>query len=290
MKKDLVLTRSIRNLKGDSHPLLAEASDGLAYVVKFRDSPRGPNRLFNESMGTELYRACGLTVPSWKQLLVTDEFLNRNPDCWKGRQGNGIRPEAGWCFGSQFLGAEDGQLLEILPETSFWRIRKPENFWLSWLIDVCAWQTENRQVVFRGGTGVCLDPYFVDHDHLFGGGNGECRPGLIDSRYLDARIYGEVSSEQLSTIPGSLRALQAERLWGRIRELPEDWKTESALAAFSQCIDRLTDIELLQNILHEIVDIQRRSSAHEQREHSDQRKPPSAVLYHGVPAKRVGAC
>src|ERR1039457_415092 len=109
------VTRYIRNFHGGSQPILAQASDGLQYVVKFNNNLQGPNVPFNESVGSELYRACGLAVPSWKPLLVSDTFLDQNPDCWMQTPEGRLRPASGLCFGSRFLGAEGTRLLEILP-------------------------------------------------------------------------------------------------------------------------------------------------------------------------------
>ena len=83
----------IRNLRGGSQPILARASDGLLYVVKFNNNLQGANLPFNESAGTELYRGCGLAVPSWRPLLVSDAFLDRNPDCWMHTPEGRLRPE-----------------------------------------------------------------------------------------------------------------------------------------------------------------------------------------------------
>jgi len=50
-----VVTQFIRKVRGGSQAILAKASDGRMYVVKFRNNHQGPNQLFNECMGTELY-------------------------------------------------------------------------------------------------------------------------------------------------------------------------------------------------------------------------------------------
>jgi hypothetical protein len=52
-----------------------EASDGHLYVVKFINNPQGLNVLFNEAVGTELYSIAGLSVPAWRPLLVTGDFV-----------------------------------------------------------------------------------------------------------------------------------------------------------------------------------------------------------------------
>ena len=122
--KELVfLTHYIRNLRGGSQPVLAKASDGHTYVVKFANNLQGPNVLFNEGAGSELYRAFGLPVPEWRPVTASEDFLDKNPDCWMQTPEGRLRPASGLCFGSRFL-AENGQrLLEILPRSSFERVR-----------------------------------------------------------------------------------------------------------------------------------------------------------------------
>ena len=196
-KGNTLITQFCRTLRGGSQPILAFASDGHRYVVKFTNNLQGPNLPFNESAGSELYRACGLASPSWKILTVTNAFLDRNPGCWMQTQNGPLRPLAGPAFGSRFLGAPETPLLEVLPGSSFSRVRNHQSFWLAWLIDICANHVDNRQAVFQQDGEGWLNAFFVDHGHLFGGPNGEMRRRFEASRYLDSRIYRNVSSTQL---------------------------------------------------------------------------------------------
>src|SRR5580698_1050275 len=116
LAKDLALVAGdARSLRGGSQPILAHATDGLVYVVKFANNLQGPNLLFNESAGYELYRACGLPVPDWTPLWVTDSFLDGNRDCWMQTPEGRLRPSSGLCFGSLFLGQKGDRLFEIVP-------------------------------------------------------------------------------------------------------------------------------------------------------------------------------
>ena len=92
------VTHFVRNLRGGSQPILAQASDGFLYVVKFANNLQGPNVLFNESAGSELFRAIGVPVPEWRPLRVSDSFLEKNRDCWMQTPGGRLRPSSGLCF------------------------------------------------------------------------------------------------------------------------------------------------------------------------------------------------
>ena len=281
------VTRYIRNLHGGSQPILAQASDGLLYVVKFTNNLQGANLPFNESIGTELYHACGLAVPILKPLLVTNAFIDQNPNCWMQTPEGRLRPDPGFCFGSRFLGGDGIRLLEILPGTSFKRVRNYKSFWLAWLIDICAGHTDNRQAIFLEDGAGRLDASFVDQGHLFGGPKGERRRHFLASRYLDLRIYQSLSSQQLLNIQKIVRCLNVDQLWQRVQALPDDWKTASAITCFAECLGRLSNARLLQNTLDAMVDAQQRTSIFERNGQINEREPQKTVLYLGVQVTRV---
>jgi hypothetical protein len=274
----VVVTRHIQNLHGGSQPILAQASDGLLYVVKFTNNLQGANLPFNESIGSELYCACGLPVPSWKPLLVTSSFIDRNPDCWMQTPDGYLRPSSGLCFGSRFLGGDGIRLLEILPGTSFKPVRNRKSFWLAWLIDICAGHADNRQAIFLEDAMCGLEAFFVDQGHLFGGPKGEQRPRFLASRYLDPRIYPNVSSKELLNFQKVARCLDVDKLWKRIQALPDDWKTKSAIDRFAQCLCRLSTPNLLRNILDTMVEAQRQANEREEIKKPSGRKPKVPVL------------
>ena len=283
----LFLTRYIRNLRGGSQPILAEASDGLFYVVKFTHNLQGPNLLFNESAGSELFRACGLAVPSWKPLFVGDSFLDQNPGCWTQTPEGRLRPDSGLCFGSRFLGGDGIRLLEILHGTCFKRLRNHEKFWLAWMIDICADHTDNRQAIFVEDAEGWLNAHFVDFGHLFGGPKGEQRSHFQASLYLDLRIYQRITSIQRRYFQMIAGSIDVDQLWQRILALPDHWKTAAALKSFAECLDRLSNAKLLHNILDTMVDALQRTGEFERNEQQNGRKPPGKVLCPGVQTARL---
>jgi hypothetical protein len=223
-------------------------------VLKFVDNPQGANVLFNESMGTELYRACRLPAPSWKPLMVTDSFLDRNPACWIETVEGRLRPKSGLCFGSEFLGGGRERLLEILPGTSFKRVHDRTNFWLAWLLDICAEHADNRQAVFVEDAGGWLDAFFIDHGHLFGGPEGRRLVPIMSSRYLDPRIYYDVSYENILSHLCTLTALDVDRLWQCVAAIPDDWKSVSAVSSLGRCLDTLARPLMLLRVLDGVID------------------------------------
>ncbi len=277
--KDIAsVVRYFRKVRGGSQAILAEASDGLRYVVKFRNNLQGPNLLFNESAGTELYRACGLPIPEWEPLLLTDAFLSQNRACWMETRDGRLRPASGLCFGSRFLGGDDFRLFEILPGSWFKKVRNLQDFWLAWVVDICAQHADNRQAIFREDPGGQLRAYFVDHGHMFGGANGGQQPRFQASRYLDGRIYQPQPPKSPLDVAGAIGNLDADQLWQRIQVLPDEWKTDSALKSFALCLERLSMPGLISDMLNRMVNSLRVTDYCEYGDFQGGPKPATSVL------------
>lgn len=256
------VTHFFRRLRGGSQPILVRASDGLCYVVKFHNNLQGPNLLFNEGAGCELYRACGLPVPEWTPLRISDSFLDRNPGCWIQTPEGRLRPASGLCYGSRFLDGNGKRLFEILPGSMLKRVRNQVSFWLVWLIDVCAEHVDNRQAIFEEDADGWLDAYFIDHGHLFGGPNADSKRHFGASRYLDQRIYGPISSEVLLGFQDVLHALDADRLRERIEAIPAEWSQQSAREVFERSLQRLKMGSLVRHVVETMIsDCERRTDA-----------------------------
>jgi hypothetical protein len=249
-----IVTQFIRKVGGGSQAILAKASDGKVYVVKFKNNLQGPNLLFNESMGTALFRAAGLPVPIWRLLILTDQFIECNPRCWSETPSGFVRPQPGLCFGSRFLGDKSTRLFEILPGNSFLRIRNRTDFWLAWLIDVCAGHADNRQAIFRQDTQGSYQAVFIDHGHMFCSPKGNLRPHVVASRYyLDPRIYPNVCSEMISGLRKKAAHLDCEGLWARLVSIPDEWMTPSAISNFAECLQTLSDSRSIEKVIEVIT-------------------------------------
>jgi len=260
MSEGFVVARGfVRKLRGGSQPILVEGTDNCLYVLKFNNNMQGNHLPFNESAGTELYKACGLAVPEWKPLFVSDGFLDRNPGCWMETSEGLRRPEAGLCFASCFLGRPGTRLLEILPGTSHQKVRNRMSFWLAWLLDVCSDHTDNRQAIFEQGADGKLDACFIDMGNMFGGPKGDLEALPIASRYLDPRIYADIPIHAATDLLNFVHALNLSKLRRRVLALPEDWKVSSALQRFDQSFDRLQNRDLLREYLETILKNQLRT-------------------------------
>ena len=240
-RKHAFVTRFIRKLRGGSQPILVEASDGIKYVLKFSNNPQGRNVLFNEAMGTELYCAAGLPAPIWKPLIITNEFLDQTPQCWLETAKYCFKPKPGLCYASRYLERDGVRLWELLPGSSFTRVVNKGDFYLAWLLDICARHDDNRQALFE-----CSDDgiraTFFDHGYMFSGPNGEIKkPHFCKCTYLDRRIYEGDQHPHWREIAKVVLKIDVDNLWTRAEQLPKEWLTTSALRNFAACLSVLTN-------------------------------------------------
>jgi len=244
-------------MRGGSQANLVLADDGCFYVVKVQDNLQGPNLLFNESAGYELYRSFGLKTPNWQTLQLSESFIEKNRAFWIHDLHDSRPPKPGLCFGSQFLGLEGIRTLEILPARSHKLIQNRADFWLAWVIDACAEHADNRQALFTEDTNSLLYATFLDHGSMFRGADGKSRHNIRASRYLDHRIYPDLTLMQQREIESHFANLDTEALLERIKALPEAWKTSSALQNFEQTLNCLSSGTLVRNLLQTMFDIAR---------------------------------
>lgn len=243
------LTRFLGRLRGASQPILAETSDGQVVVVKFRSNPEDANLLFNEAMGSELYAAAGLAVPGWMSVTVSEAFLEKNPGSWPLDAGLALPPRPGTVFASRYIHANGGRVTQILPGSSLSRVEQREDFWLAWLLDVCAQHTDHRQALFIESASRRLRAVFIDHGQMFGGPAGAHQPRFRASRFLDQRLYPQPSDELKKQLLDRAERIDSELLCQSAEQLPEEWQSPLAAGRLAACLERLTKPSLLGHML-----------------------------------------
>jgi hypothetical protein len=128
-----------------------------------------------------------------------------------------------------------------------------------------------------------LKAVFLDHGHMFGGLQGDEQRHFLASRYLDPRVYQELTPQIREELHATIQGLDVEKLWRGIQDLPEEWKSASALAAMTDCLNRLADASLLRNVFDTMVDAQRQVNQRERKaQHAQKRKAAASVLLTGI--------
>ena len=165
-----------------------------------------------------------------------------------GVHGNGSwKPQAGLCFGSRYLGSKESRLWEILPRSSFPKIVNKSDFYLAWLLDVCARHTDNRQALFEEQVSG-IRAVFIDHGHMFSGPNGESsQPKFRSSAYLDTRIYERCAADYTIANVKNVLKIDGDRLWKRAGQLPTEWLTDTALQNFAACLCDIANAKAVQS-------------------------------------------
>jgi hypothetical protein len=254
-----------------------QGADDLFYVAKFKNNLQGPNLLFNECMGTELFRACGLQVPSWTILNLSKSFLESNLGSWLETPEGLRRPEEGLCYATHFLYKKGNKTLEVLPGTFLNRIRNRSLFWLAWLLDICFEHTDHRQAIFQMDERGFLDTFFIDMGNMFGGAKGGQHSHLLASRYLDPRIYPDIGSKERTSILKIVGSIDVDGLWHRLEHIPANWRSVTAEESLMQGLNRLGKVKLLEEILDAMIESQR-PRTERYRELAQTRHAASAVV------------
>lgn len=247
------LCHLIRKMTGNSSAVLAGASDGNLYVAKFLDTDH-PNALFNESAGYELYRLMGLPVPAWSCLFVCSQMIDGNADCWRSSPNGRARPNQGICFGSRFVACPPARVYDILPSSMFARLWNREQFWLSWVVDVLARHSDRRQAVFVEDSDGRFRTVFIDHSHLFGGPDGSEVASDSRAQYFDPRIYAHPNAGMEKRLLDRLRRFDGDAVRHRLRLLPDEWTTSSAIQSVRGALDRISNFGLARSICEELIE------------------------------------
>ena len=276
------LIRHLVGLRGRSKPFIAEANDGVLYVVKYADLSTELFSLFCESIGTILLGALGLPVPEWRPLLLTESFLGSIKDIDLRLALKGHRSRSQLVFGSRYLGREFGRVLEILPSTDFGRLKNRKDFWLVWLLDVCAHQTDNRQAMFCELADRRLSAHFIDHGSLFDTVNEDLHRQIVAAMYLDRRIYQGLSSLCLKSAISSLRSIDSDLVLRRAQCVPEAWLSVKGLQRLSDCLGRISTSGFVQRVSDGIAEIVEKDKASERGKNEKGKTQPASLLRPGL--------
>ncbi len=241
------LTRYVKKLRGGSQAILALASDDCFYVVKFFDNPQGRNVLFNECLGTELYRHFELEVPDYPSGNY-EGFHRTVPLLLLQSQSESVPPRPGLCFGSKFLGWAGCRFFEILDGNSIERVHHREDFWLAWLLDICSVHCDHRQAIFERLRNGQFKAVFIDHSHMFGGSNGDRRLQIMAPCYLDRRIYPQLTVKYIDRLRGIALGPLGERLRLAARLVPSDGR-RIGKRRFDYCLEALSTRSTIEGAL-----------------------------------------
>ncbi|WP_274366048.1 HipA family kinase [Paenibacillus thermotolerans] len=243
--------------KGYSKPQLIRLSDGLTYVVKFKNNPTGTRVLVNEYVAGKLARLLALPVPPFRIVPISNDFIEQNPELAAFRFAPGMQ------FASLFIeGAANlrdayacpgglrivnrGELAGVvlfdlwLSNTD----RKENNVLLAQAGD----SNVSGQALGCGGQRGCR-LFMIDHGRCFASHDwtvdslSQAKPVLYLKvhRWCLAQLRDR---EELDAAMACIRSLPEKRMRDIVSSIPRDWEVtkrerEALLAYLVEAQDRL---------------------------------------------------
>ena len=142
-------TQLVRKMRGGAQAHLLEASDGLAYVVKFSNNPQHRRILVNEWIASVFLKYLGISTPKTAIVRIKEEFLAANPDIYMQLGGSRREVEPGWHFGSQYPGPPTRTVVyDFLPDTLLDRVENMDEFRGILTFDKWMGNADSRQAIF----------------------------------------------------------------------------------------------------------------------------------------------
>ena len=235
--KRILPVRFIRKMRGGSQCSLIEASDGLQYVVKWKNNPQGSQIVLNEALGTLLYQQVGLATPPCAAMEIADDFIDANRGMWFESRRDLIRPTAGLHFASLCLGTGTQTVYEVLPGSWFTRIQDRSSFLGALVADVWSEHVDSRQALFLQDNGErFLSAVYIDHGHMFGGPDGAQVARLRACFYLDMRIYSGLGLvDGIGYWTERIKGCGETIIADAVSAVPEEWMSTSV----ERIVDRL---------------------------------------------------
>jgi hypothetical protein len=214
--------RLIRKMRGGAQAHLMEASDGHAYVVKFRNNPQHRRILINEWIASTFLHYLGIAAPETAMVEVTEAFLAGDPDTYiqLGRERLAITP--GWHFGSRFPGDPVRTVVyDYLPDSLLDKVENLADFRGALAFDKWMGNADSRQAIFFRAR--VLEPLaattsrlgfvaqMMDNGYVFDGPHWRLGESAIQGLYFRPLVYRTV------------RGLDDFEPWlDRIRNFPEE--------------------------------------------------------------------
>lgn len=244
----LTANRFIRKMRGGAQSLLMQCTDGQYVIVKMFGNPQGPNILANELIGTAVSSAVGLPVAQGSLVYLSDEFIDQNPALWFETKDGRVRPEAGFHFGSLFVGEPSGvyRPTDYITRSRVSSIHNRPAFLGMYIMDVWANHQDNRQAILFASAECESEVRFIDHGHMFAGPRWEfsARPGL--AYHLERSIYSNLwQPDRVAEWISHFDTVLPDALSHAVSLLPAQWYKGEITLLCKVLMDRLANLTQL---------------------------------------------
>lgn len=213
-------------MRGGAQGHLMRCSDGLFYVVKFRNNPQHTRVLANELLATRLAEAAGLPVPA-TEVVGVDEWLIRHSPELSVQLANGTVPcQAGLQFGSRFVVSPlEGQVFDYLPIEMLDRVRNLETFAGMLVLDKWTCNANGRQAAFwRKTRERKYTVAFIDQGYCFNAGEWSFPDYPLRGVYARNEVYAGVRGwESFEPWLSRIEKMDDDVVWAAAGEIPPEW-------------------------------------------------------------------
>ena len=236
--------RFLRSLRGGGQSALIQADDGFDYILKWHNNLQGKQVTSNEVIGTELYTKLGLSVPEWRGVWVSDQFIDNNCDLWFETESGRVRPTPGLQFASRRVGQAESSVFEVLPGAWYSRVKNRDEFWGALAIDVWAEHIDARQALFLQEPGTeLLSAIFIDHGHMFGGPNGAQTVRVRPCLHPNLQAYlADSLTDRLQPWIDRIEKLETADAQQIYNALPAEWRSNEAKRTISVLFERACNV------------------------------------------------
>lgn len=237
----LTAVRHVRKMRGGAQSHLIQANDGNFYVVKFRNNPQHRRVLINEAIAQPLLEFLELPAPAIREIEVTREFLDTNPDVCIQFGDRRLPVEAGWQFGSRYPGDPERVVIyDFLPDALLRSVVNLRDFLGVLVFDKWTSNADGRQSVFwrtrvtewapeRTVVGDAFVALMIDQGFLFNGPHWEFADAPLQGLYHRPVVYESVRSlDDFQPWLDRVTYCPAEELDRALRRVPPQWKNGDA--------------------------------------------------------------
>ncbi len=235
--------QQIRRMRGGAQSHLMLASDGNLYVVKFRNNPQHARVLANELLATRLGAAIGLAVPRCEVVEVSEWLISNTPElCMEGK-GARQRCQAGWQFGSQFVGGlMPGQTFDYLPEEQLLEVRNLREFAGVLALDKWTCNVNGRQAVFhKPRRERRYTATFIDQGYCFHAGEWQFVDAPLRGVFALNSVYRGVTGwDSFEPWLGRIEGFDPRAAWAIAETVPPEW-CAGDLVLLESLVQRLLD-------------------------------------------------
>lgn len=231
-------TLMIRKMRGGSQAHLLHCDDRNYYVVKFLNNPQHRRILINEWIASTLLDHLQISGPPTAIVVLTQDFLDRNPEVHIQHGTRRVAVEPGRHFGSRYPG-EPGSVMvyDFLPDTLLARVKNIHEFLGVLAFDKWTGNADTRQSIFlscardtsKGLTRRGYKAQMLDHGYVFSGPHWTFMDSPLQGLYFRPDVYRDVTSFQdFEPWLGRVMRFPEEVIHRAVATLPEEWLSGDA--------------------------------------------------------------